>query len=195
MASIDVPRIKSKEANLLSKPVINTRPLASSKSSTQSPGYAPDVVVAGTFTPGPRKKSMSILGLIINAVVLLAVIGAAYWGYSFYRSRQVIPEVVQKVISETTASPADRSEQKVEKKTPLTVGQRFRQVLEYQSTIAVPHELPSDGSKIIRVEPDGIHIRTSSGIVKMNMEQMPEELREKYHIYQDTAVYYRKTHH
>jgi type IV secretory pathway VirB10-like protein len=57
-----------------------------------------------------------------------------------------------------------------------TVEDRLRTVLALQRAIQVPHKLPDGKTTVIRLEPDGIHVSSSSGIGKINMKDLPADL-------------------
>ena len=167
-------------------------------------GYVPGVVTAGSFVPQAPRKTFNVLGLVMNIVFVILIMAGGLWAYSFYRSKKSKPIVVQqqpargpkpapspKAEPEPAPKPEPEPAPEPEVEHKLTLQEKLREVIRYQNAITVPHKLADNKTTVIRIEPDGIHVRKLSGIGKMNMEQMQEDLREKYHVYEDTAALYR----
>jgi hypothetical protein len=46
---------------------------------------------------------------------------------------------------------------------------------------------------VTRVEPDGIHIKHSQGIIKLPFEDLPDDILSKYELNSESAIAYRVT--
>lgn len=101
------------------------------------------------------------------------------------------------IIMEQELTPSTPVEHKEEEQeiTPETseINERdlVLEIISRQNSIPVPHDLPDGSTKVVRLEPDGIHVRSSSGIYKINYEAMDEDLQNKYFINEDAAKMYR----
>jgi hypothetical protein len=79
-----------------------------------------------------------------------------------------------------------------EAETATSLKNRLLEVMRQQKAVEVPHETADGSMRVVRLEPDGIHVRTSSSIRKIQMEDMTESLLETYHIDSDTGAFYRE---
>ena len=79
-----------------------------------------------------------------------------------------------------------------EVETATALKNRLLEVMRQQKAVEVPHETADGSMRVVRLEPDGIHVRTSSSIRKIQMEDMTESLLETYHIDSDAGAFYRE---
>lgn len=83
---------------------------------------------------------------------------------------------------------------------PPSLAEQVIECLRLQAELEVPHRLadavdleagsPYAEATVVRIEPDGIHIRHPSGLEKIHFDRMPESWREVYFIHPDPAAFY-----
>lgn len=78
--------------------------------------------------------------------------------------------------------------------------QRVRDIIHRQNEIPVPHELEAyvtveneryAGARVMRIDPDSLHIQHAAGIERLEYERMPADWRDVYHIDPEAAGYFR----
>jgi len=89
-----------------------------------------------------------------------------------------------------------------ENNVPKDMFKQVRNCLAKQSVIKIPHKLSENVSVesdskyadavVVRIEPDGIHVRITGGLLKIDFEDMSESWREAYCIDLKTASFYRE---